>query len=206
MTDDTSRLAATTANELANMTVEERKALAGKINLLLKEIDKLNWADETCPQLLESVKKTIAKFGVSFHQKNDALVSDLEDCPLFDVNEICVCFDITARCDSDWRTDEETAEFDKYSDYVFSEKYSNNLPRQIDFWDVYRGDNIEWEQEGAMSSATYSVHLYAVTKKLDLEKLSTQNAVECFIMDEEDTKNWVYDCSVIRLDSGEFKL
>lgn len=177
---DTSGLDAITATDLADMTVADRKTLATKINLLLKEIEELNWRDETYPQQLESVKTTIAKFGVSFHEENETMVADLEENSLFDVNKIRVNFDITAYCDSDWRLDEETAEFSEYSDYDFSKKYSDNLPDKIDFGDVYRGENISWKQDGPISMATYSVYLYAVTKKLDLEKISTQVPAECF--------------------------
>lgn len=193
-----------TVEDLENMTVEERKTLAEKLGKLQEKLEDLEYREETYPQRLANVKKEIEKCGVTFEYGiSDNLVAE----GLFDFNEISVDIIIRARPDNDWRPDEETAEFSAYDDYDFGQKYSAVLPNDVDFWNLYRGEAINWDADGgAIYTATYSINLYAITKKFDLEKIATQVPLDCFIMDEEDTKKWVYECSVVRFDSGEFKI
>lgn len=200
----------TTTDDLEKMSIEELKTLDTTINKVSKEIGKLIWRDETRVQLLNDVKKTIEKCGVSFNDPRETILEDIAEDPRFDINDIRVYFDILASADADWCPDEMTAEFSEYTDQKFYKKYYSYyqyIPISVDFGDVYRGDTIKWKPCcGPTFKATYYYVACAVTKKFDLEKMCPQEPVECFIMDHDETKNWIYDCTVTRLETGEFKI
>lgn len=196
---------AITDDDLEKMTVAELKALATQLETIQKKIEELIWRNETCPQLVSDIKKKIEKYGVSIHE-NEPILTEIRQNHLFDVHEFRVKIEITANSDEDYHPDVETAKFSRYWDYDFYQKYRNQLPDEIDFDVVYQGEDLNWKHDGTIHTTAYVVDMYAVTKKFDLEALSpSQDPVECFIL-RDNTQDWIHDCTIVRLECGDFKI
>ena len=189
-----------TREDLETMSVAERNTLAAKLKQFLSDIHDLNWRDDGRPSKIKNVMEDIDKRGVAIlDYYDDEIVSECKKDETLNINKISVNGKISVRLDSDFHYDMETAHFNWFEDSEFTDRFDVDEP---DFEDKYRGEDIYWVDE----EASYPFFYYAISKAINFADLEINKPVAYYIMDTDNTKNWIYDCTITRLNDAEFQV